>query len=121
MRKLALLIVMSSLLVGCTTSQMNAITGKRSKTYNDINATWVGSSEEELISKWGPPKKSYTFESGAKIISYEEIWGPMSAYSVCVEKFLIEDGQVTKWGLSDCPKRASGTVPNGTPVPQPTL
>ncbi|WYX50328.1 hypothetical protein WJ977_26135 [Achromobacter xylosoxidans] len=98
MKKLALLIVLPSLLAGCTSAQMNMLTGKRNKTYNDVNAPWVGSTEEQLISKWGPPKKSYTLESGAKIISYEDMWGPISAYHVCVEKFMIEKGIVTKWG-----------------------
>lgn len=121
MRKLALFVVLSSLLAGCTTSQMNMLTGKRSKTYNDISASWIDSSEEQLISRWGPPKKSYTFESGAKIISYEDIWGPISAYHVCEQKFLIEKGVVTKWGISNCPARVNGTLPNNTPIPQPTL
>lgn len=121
MRKLALLVVLPSLLAGCTTGQMNMLMGTRNKTYNDVNAVWVGSTEEQLISKWGPPKKSYTLESGAKIISYEDIWGPISAYHICSEKFMIEKGMVTKWGISNCPERISGTVPKDTPIPQPTL
>ncbi|WP_254924300.1 hypothetical protein [Bordetella genomosp. 4] len=121
MRKLALFAVLSSLLAGCTSAQMNMLTGKRNKTYNDVNATWVGSTEEKLVSKWGPPKKSYTLESGAKIISYEDIWGPISSYHVCVEKFMIEKGMVTKWGISGCPARISGTLPKDTPIPEPTL
>lgn len=56
---------------------MNMLMGNRNKTYNDVNASWVGSTEEQLISKWGPPKNSYTLASGAKIISYENIWGPI--------------------------------------------
>lgn len=100
---------------------MSMLTGSRPKTYNDVNAKWVGSTEEQLISKWGPPKKSYTLGSGAKIVSYEDIWGPMSAYHVCVEKFMIDKGMVTKWGISDCPARISGSVPNDTPIPEPTL
>lgn len=121
MKKIALLVVLPALLAGCTASQMSALTGKRAKTYNDVNAEWVGSTEEQLISKWGPPKKSYTLESGAKIIAYEEIWGPISAYHVCSEKFMIEKGMVTKWGISGCPSRMSGSMPNGTPIPQPTM
>lgn len=121
MKKIALLVVLPALLAGCTSAQMSMITGKRNKTYNDVNAPWVGSTEEQLVSKWGPPKKSYTLESGARIISYEEIWGPMSAYHVCVEKFMIERGVVTKWGLSDCPARISGSMPADTPIPQPTM
>lgn len=121
MKKLALLIVLPSLLAGCTSAQMNMLTGKRNKTYNDVNAPWVGSTEEQLISKWGPPKKSYTLENGAKIISYEDIWGPISSYHVCVEKFMIEKGIVTKWGISNCPARIKGSLPNDTPIPQPTL
>ncbi len=121
MKKLALFVVLSSLLGGCTSGQMNMLMGTRNKTYNDVNAPWVGSTEEQLISKWGPPKKSYTLERGAKIISYEEIWGHLSAYHECIEKFMIEKGVVTKWGISDCPKRISGTLPKDTPIPQPTL
>ncbi|MFY1961593.1 hypothetical protein [Achromobacter xylosoxidans] len=121
MKKLALLVVLPSLLAGCTSGQMNMLMGTRNKTYNDVNASWVGATEERLISKWGPPKNSYTLESGAKIVSYEGIWGPISAYHVCVEKFMIEKGIVTKWGISDCPSRMSGTLPKDTPIPQPTL
>ncbi|ALM87051.1 hypothetical protein ASB57_17255 [Bordetella sp. N] len=112
---------MPTLLAGCTAAQWSSLTGSRHKTYNDANAVWVGRTEEQLISKWGPPKKSYTLESGAKIVSYEDIWGPMSAYHVCSEKFMIEKGVVTKWGISDCPDRISGSLPNDTPIPQPTL
>lgn len=121
MKKIALLVVLPALLGGCTSSQMSMLTGKRNKTYNDVNAAWVGSTEEQLVSKWGPPKKSYTLESGARIISYEEIYGPISAYHVCVEKFMIEKGMVTKWGISGCPARIKGTVSNDTPIPQPTM
>ncbi|MDQ8034047.1 MAG: hypothetical protein REJ50_18720 [Bordetella sp.] len=121
MKKIALFVVLPALLAGCTSAQMSMLTGKRNKTYNDVNAVWVGRSEEQLISKWGPPKKSYTLQGGAKIVSYEDIWGPMSAYHVCVEKFMIENGMVTKWGISDCPARISGSVPADTPIPEPTL
>ncbi|MCX5462771.1 hypothetical protein [Alcaligenes parafaecalis] len=121
MKKLVLLLTLSSLLAACTSAQMNMLMGVRKQTYNDINAEWVGSTEEALISKWGPPTKSYALESGAKIVSYEHIWGPISSYSVCVEKFMIEKGVVTKWGISNCPSKASGTLPKDTPIPQPTL
>ncbi|MCH1998671.1 hypothetical protein L7Q78_38340, partial [Achromobacter xylosoxidans] len=60
MKKLALLVVLPSLLAGCTSGQMNMLMGTRNKTYNDVNASWVGATEERLISKWGPPKNSYT-------------------------------------------------------------
>ncbi|MFH7112112.1 hypothetical protein ACFWXM_30050 [Achromobacter xylosoxidans] len=50
MKKLALVIVLPSLLAGCTSAQMNMLTGKRNKTYNDVNAPGVGSTEEQLMS-----------------------------------------------------------------------
>ena len=50
MRNLVLLVVLPSLLAGCTTGQMNMLMGTRNKTYNDVNAVWVGSTEERLIS-----------------------------------------------------------------------
>jgi hypothetical protein len=121
MRKLALLFMLSSLLAGCTNDQMNQLTGKRPKTYNDADAAWVGRTEDDLIARWGVPANTYTLENGAKIVSYEDSWGPFAEVHTCIEKFMIEKGVVTKWGFTHCPSTIDGWLPYGTPIPQPTL
>lgn len=123
MKALFLLLFLSPLLVACAGTPLgNAVNGQRYETHNDIMASWVGSSEEKLISKWGPPKKSYTLSNGNTIIAYESVWGPVSSYHVCSQKFTIQRGIITKWGIDDCKSLNSGdTLPKNTPIPKPTM
>lgn len=111
-------ILMSILLSACAGSPIsNLAKGMRNQTHSDMMNSWVGENEEKLIAKWGPPSKSYTLASGAKIIAYDDEWDP------CVEKFKIEHSKITQWGSSDCKYSQSswGQLPKDTPIPKPTL
>lgn len=55
MKKILLIIVISQSLLACA-----SLSTQRYETLNDLMQSWVGSSEEKLIKKWGLPDKSYT-------------------------------------------------------------
>jgi len=59
MKKLYLLFF--AMLAGCATTAG----------YEAILNTWVGSSEENLISTWGAPQSTYELNGGGKILTYE--------------------------------------------------
>ena len=123
---LAVSIVSTSLLAGCAGSPLgNMVRGERTETLNDRMQSWVGASEEQLISSWGPPKNSYTLSSGAKVISWEYVWGVyVGDRFYCNQKFMIDpNGIVTKWGNSNCRKSVSNPklISKDIPIPQPTM
>ncbi|WNW13352.1 hypothetical protein RRX38_20030 [Pseudomonas sp. DTU_2021_1001937_2_SI_NGA_ILE_001] len=124
------------LLSGCAGSPLgNLLTNQRYQTTSDITASWVGASEDDLVTSWGAPKNSYALSDGySKIIGYDYVWltnasrsaewGYVPDYARCEQRFMIERGMVTRWYSSgDCPKRPSGAklIPASTPVPKPTL
>ena len=126
MKKLILTVLVTQLLAGCAGSPIgNMINNERQETRADMMQSWVGESEERLVSKWGPPTNSYTLSSGGKIISYEYVRGIINnTIYRCTEKFRIDDGTVTKWGLSSgCDTRINGgdLISKDIPIPQPTL
>ena len=126
MKKVLLAMVVVSSLAGCAGSPLgNLVNNERLETKNDVMASWVGAKEDELIINWGPPDNSYTLSNGAKIVSYQFIWGQYVGQRIhCVEKFMIEKGIVTKWGMdSTCRKSLNkpSTVSKDIPIPQPTL
>ena len=123
---LAAAVVSSSLLAGCAGSPLgNMVRGERYETLNDRMESWVGASEEKLISSWGPPDNSYTLSSGAKVIAWEYVWGVyLGDRFYCNQKFLIDQqGTVSKWGYSNCRQSVSRPklISKDIPVPQPTL
>lgn len=125
MRSPVLYGVAALLLAGCAGSPAsNLINNQRNETLYDRMSSWVGASEKELISSWGPPNNSYTLSDGSKMISYETIWGVyVGDRFQCVQKFMLEENIVTKWGASNCrmyPSNA-GQISKDIPVPQPTL
>ncbi|WP_202970064.1 hypothetical protein [Pararhizobium polonicum] len=136
MKKLLAMAICLSL-TGCAGSPIgNALGNQRYQTTWDIMNTWVGSSEDDLVTSWGLPDSSYTLSDGSKILSYEHVWkkssihaqefGYRSAgdYRNCVQKFLIENGTVTKWDASGtCKKVPDGSklISKDIPIPRPTL
>jgi Sel1 repeat len=54
-------IFVSLLSVGCATTAG----------YEQMLQTWVGHSEDELISRWGAPQNVYTLNSGGKVLTYD--------------------------------------------------
>ncbi|MDR6539803.1 hypothetical protein [Acinetobacter bereziniae] len=61
MKKILLIIVISQSLLACA-----SLSTQRYETLNDLMQSWVGSSEEKLIKKWGLPDKSYTINKWRK-------------------------------------------------------
>jgi hypothetical protein len=62
MKKLFGIVVLGLLLVGCATSA----------NYGKIINSWVGSTENKLVSSWGPPLGSYVKDDGSKILTYQQ-------------------------------------------------
>lgn len=133
-----LVMPLALVLAGCAGSPLsNMVKQQRYQTTWDIMASWVGASEDKLVTSWGPPENSYTLSDGSKLISYEYTWNtnslheqdfgythPSSDYAQCVQKFLIEDGVITKWSASkSCRKNPKGAklIPSNTPIPRPTM
>ncbi|WP_213067187.1 hypothetical protein [Acinetobacter sp. CFCC 10889] len=123
--KIIILMIISMFMVGCVSDVVNLATNKRDKTYNDVMQSKVGMSEFDLISSWGAPDKSYTFTNGSKIISYEASWDVGMGSAYCIQKLIIENAKVTKWGIEgDCLNQSTRTgdkLPSNTPIPKPTL
>ncbi|MFW1946744.1 hypothetical protein ACG907_02380 [Acinetobacter bereziniae] len=115
MKKILLIIIISQSLLACA-----SLSTQRYETHNDLMQSWVGSSEEKLIKKWGLPDKSYTLTNGGKIISYETFVHP-GRY--CEEKFMLENGIIVKWGHSRCDLNLNNAkkISKDIPIPQPTL
>lgn len=120
------------LLTGCTTPAgkilSHQLTNQRYETTADLMQSWMGASENELITSWGPPTKQHTLSNASKIISYEYEWGEVIRAGsftggYCIQKFLIEKGMVTKWGMSNCRKtpKKPKSISTDIPIPQPSL
>lgn len=62
MFRLAVLVVVVSLLGGCATEEG----------YKKALDTWVGSTEDELVSAWGPPSNVYNSPSKIKFLTYHD-------------------------------------------------
>lgn len=118
--KLLGVVLLGVMLSGCSNQRYQRV--------EDVQASWVGSSADDLVMSWGPPNNSYKMEDGSSMLSYQYLrlagaGGYDPRYVWCVQKFLVEGGIITRWGLSDgCPVRPEGAkfIPN-TPVPKPTL
>lgn len=58
--KFTALLIVLIVISGCATTE----------NYENILATWIGNSESQLVSKWGPPKTVYQESSNSKIFTY---------------------------------------------------
>lgn len=121
MNKFLILTAFSLLLTGCAAGGL--LSDKRRSTTADVMQSWIGSSSDELIIKWGPPYRSQVLSDGSTLIMYRNVWTD-GAYNshLCDQKFLVEHNIVTKWVTSNC-ETYSGVdgVPKTTPIPKPTL
>ena len=115
MKKLLAIIVLGLLLVGCATSA----------NYTKILNSWVGGTENQLVSSWGPPLGSYVKDDGSKVLTYQQtgsyqlpgqdVIDPMTGYPTstagptvmtkCTTRFNISSsGKITggSWGGNNC-------------------
>ena len=90
--------------------------------YEKLLQTWVGDSEDNLVSKWGPPDSSYALSNGGKVLQYsrsQNIQFGGNTYMAPVTTF--HHGTVTaNDGISNVNGSYSGTstsyVPKTAPV-----
>ena len=53
--------------------------------------TWIGKSEDQLVSSWGIPTSTYKLKNGSKLIEYR-------LTNLCTYTFTVKaNGIVTKW------------------------
>ncbi len=133
--RVAFIALLGVALQGCTGTPIgNFVNNQRYETTSDVTASWVGASEDSLVTSWGPPKNSHVMNDGSKVISYDYVWvsntahsaewGWMPDYTRCEQRFLVEGGVITRWYSSgDCPKRPNGAklIPANRPIPTPTM
>lgn len=60
MNKLKAIVLLALLLAGCATSA----------NYSKLLQSWVGSSGDNLVMRWGPPTRSYPLSNGGKVLEY---------------------------------------------------
>ncbi|WP_109716714.1 hypothetical protein [Pantoea allii] len=119
MKRLSVLLTIKSL-SGCAGSPLgNLIMNQRYQISSDIAASWVGASADDLVMSWGPPQNSGTLSNGSSILAYlyrwllngsdSTTWNYIPEYATCVQRFLVENGLITRWYSSGyCPKKPEG-------------
>ena len=108
MKKHLWIVVLGLFLSGCATSA----------NYSKIVSSWVGNTENQLVSSWGPPIGSYVKDDDSKILTYQSsgsyqlpgqaVTDPMTGYPTttagatvltnCTTRFYISSsGTITSW------------------------
>ena len=62
MRKLLAIIVLGLFISGCATKSG----------YKTLLESWLGKTENQLVSSWGPPLGSYVKDDGSKVLTYQQ-------------------------------------------------
>lgn len=57
-------------LLGLLLLSLAAAIDRRTEELNDIMASWLGASEQELYLQWGPPNEVHSDGAGGKIVVY---------------------------------------------------
>jgi len=108
MKKILGVIVLGLLLVGCATSA----------NYTKILRTWVGNTENQLVTSWGPPLGSYVKDDGSKILTYQRsgsyqlpgqaVTDPMTGYPTTTAGATVVTNCTTRFYISSSGKITSG-------------
>ena len=109
MKKLFGIVVLGLLLVGCATSA----------NYGKIINSWVGSTENKLVSSWGPPLGSYVKDDGSKILTYQQsgsynlpgvqVMDSMTGFPVNTSGPTVATSCRTRFNISSSGKITSGS------------
>ena len=109
MKKLLAIVVLCLLLVGCATSA----------NYTKILNSWVGSTENQLVSSWGPPLGSYVKDDGSKVLTYQQtgsyqlpgqsVTDPMSGYPTSTAGPTVITKCTTRFNISPSGKITGGS------------
>ena len=51
--------------------------------------SWIGKSEDELLSSWGPPYASRQLDDGRVVRTWKSIWGRRDNVHTCLQTFTI--------------------------------
>lgn len=87
--KWIVVVVVTVLSAGCASPEQ----------YRETLKTWVGTSEADLVAKWGAPDTSYRADDGTRLLTYSRV-RKYDAEGVtltgrCKTTFRVEQGTVT--------------------------
>ena len=109
MKKILGIMVLGLLLVGCATSA----------NYTKKLNSWVGSTENQLVSSWGPPLGSYVKDDGSKILTYQrsgsydlpgaQVMDSMTGFPVNTSGPTVITSCRTRFNISSSGKITSGS------------
>ena len=86
MKAISLLVL---LLVGCATSA----------NYEKVLQSWVGSSADNLVMRWGPPASSYQLSSGGRVLEYSNQRNiQLGGYTTTVPQTTYTSGTANVYG-----------------------
>ena len=64
---------------------------------SEVLNTWIGKSEDLLVSSWGIPTSTYKLNNGSKLIEYKRLTG-ITGQNHCTRTFTVNaNGIVTNW------------------------
>ena len=64
---------------------------------SEVLNSWIGASEDQLVSTWGVPTSTYKLNNGFKLIEYKRLTG-IYGQNHCTRTFTINtSGIVTNW------------------------
>jgi hypothetical protein len=81
-----LVLFFSLLLVGCAAAQMK---------------TWLGSSKNDLVAKWGVPHRSERLDNGKQVLT----WDARNGYGriICTQTFIVDSYGTIEDFETNCP------------------
>jgi len=102
MRKIIFILLIISIFVACTTIGTTKESEPSVECYKEILNTWLGSLEDNLITKWGIPDSTYQTQN-KKYLKYKEennfIIQGNSYHFYCNTIFVIEYGMIVDWSF----------------------
>lgn len=89
MKNVKLIFLFALLLVGCATSA----------NYEKLLQSWVGSSADNLVMRWGPPANSYPLSNGGKVLEYSNQRNiQLGGYTTTVPQTTYTSGTANVYG-----------------------
>lgn len=89
-KKIICVVFLGFLLGACTTVS--------TKGYGQRLDTWIGSTEDNLISQWGVPTSSYETAEHKYLKYYRGVWTQWGEF-YCDVTMIFTDGVITSWSF----------------------
>ena len=89
MKRHKLALVLAFILTGCATTA----------NYENVLSSWVGTTADNLIMRWGPPSNSYPLSNGGRVLEYSNQRNiPLGGYATIVPQTTYSSGNVNVYG-----------------------